>query len=64
MTSRTIRRDPFGRLEVVRTRVTPGLCDYCGRLGPRWRYQVRWSSGRVTGNRGAFCSIDCWEVTT
>lgn len=66
---RSIKRDPFARLETVREAVKVygrTSCDWCGQVretkrGTKflYRYDTESDGGRVFPGRGLFCSYSC-----
>ena len=53
-------RNPFGRYTVVRIRVKPSACHWCGQRG-RFRYGHNPDAGRLGLLSGTFCSKTCCE---
>lgn len=64
----SIQRDSFARASLMRRRVKPGACSWCGREGRRWRYWwERDDDWRLSmralleGKDHAWCSVGCWR---
>jgi hypothetical protein len=55
-----LKRNPFGRYTVVRVRVDPVSCSWCGQRG-RFRYGHDPDAGRFALLSGIFCSKSCCE---
>lgn len=58
---RTISRDPFARVEVVRRSERGGTCAWCGREA-RYRYGTQSDAGRTDWQVRRFCSIGCMRA--
>ena len=58
---RTITRDPFAGVALVRSNVRRGqFCEWCGRPA-RYRYGYDHDHGPVRWARGVWCSLGCFR---